>query len=196
MDEQKPSLSRAARDSSVARSRGACSLPAKSRCACSREIPRRRARALDMPGVEFVRADIAEPASLKDALRGADTIVDAIQFDGYPVENPRRGLTFERIDYAGAVALIDAAKQAGVRQFIYISGAAADENSHPSRLSRQRPRRARDPRVGPGLHDLPAVAGVRTGGQSRKRSRPRAPFRAGLRRARHGAAESSAGTRR
>ncbi len=84
---------------------------------------------LDLPGIEFVRADIGEPASLKDALRGADAIVDAIQFDGYPVENPRRGLTFERIDYAGTVVLIDAAKQAGVRQFIYISGAAADENS-------------------------------------------------------------------
>src|ERR1035437_3808441 len=90
-----------------------------------------RAR-LDIPGVEFVRADIRHPASLKDALQGADTIVDAIQRDGYPVENPRRGLTFERIDYAGAVALIDTAKHAGVQQFIYISGAAADENStHP-----------------------------------------------------------------
>jgi uncharacterized protein YbjT (DUF2867 family) len=87
---------------------------------------------LDIPGVEFVRADIGEPASLKDALIGANTIVDAIQFDGYPVENPRRGLTFERIDYGGVVALIDAAKQAGVQQFIYVSGAAADENgTHP-----------------------------------------------------------------
>jgi uncharacterized protein YbjT (DUF2867 family) len=87
---------------------------------------------LDLPDVEFVRADIGGPVSLKDALIGANTIVDAIQFDGYPVENPRRGLTFERIDYGGVVALIDAAKQAGVQQFIYVSGAAADENStHP-----------------------------------------------------------------
>ena len=39
-----------------------------------------------------------KPASLRDALDGAAAIVDAIQFDGYPVENPRRGLTFERID--------------------------------------------------------------------------------------------------
>ena len=87
---------------------------------------------LDLPGVEFVRADIAQPASLADALKSVDTIVDAIQFDGYPVENPRRGLTFERIDYGGVVAMIDAAKQAGVQQFIYVSGAAADEKStHP-----------------------------------------------------------------
>src|SRR5271167_117157 len=89
-----------------------------------------KARAqLDLPGIEFVPADIEQPSSLAEALRGVNTVVDAIQFDGYPIENPRRGLTFERIDYGGVVALIDAAKQAGVEQFIYISGAAADENS-------------------------------------------------------------------
>jgi uncharacterized protein YbjT (DUF2867 family) len=97
----------------------------------------------DLSGVEFVRADIGQPGSLKDALQGTNTIVDAIQFDGYPVENPRRGLTFERIDYGGAVALIDAAKQAGVQQFIYISGAAADEKStHPGFRAKGRAERA------------------------------------------------------
>lgn len=103
-----------------------------------------KARAqLDLPGVEFVNADVAEPASLKDALQGADTIVDAIQFDGYPVEQPSRGLTFERVDYGGTAALIAAAKQAGVKQFIYISGAAADENStHPAFRTKGRAERA------------------------------------------------------
>ena len=98
---------------------------------------------LDIPGVQFVRADLGQPASLTDAIAGADTIVDAIQFDGYPVENPRRGLTFERIDYGGVVALIDAAKQAGLQQFIYISGAASDENStHPGFRAKGRAERA------------------------------------------------------
>ncbi len=103
-----------------------------------------KARAqLDLAGVQFVSADIEQPASLKDALAGVSTIVDAIQFDGYPVENPGRGLTFERIDYGGALALIDAAKQAGVAQFIYISGAAADENSaHPAFRAKGRAERA------------------------------------------------------
>ncbi len=108
----------------------------------SRNPEKARARR-DLAGVEFVRADIGQPASLKDALQGANTIVDAIQFDGYPVENPRRGLTFERIDYGGTVTLIDAAKQAGVDQFIYISGAAADENStHPGFRAKGRAERA------------------------------------------------------
>ncbi len=92
-----------------------------------------KARAqIDLPGVEFVRADIEQRGPLAEVLKGANAIVDAIQFDGYPVENPRRGLTFERIDYGGVVALVNAAKEAGVQQFIYVSGAAADENStHP-----------------------------------------------------------------
>jgi NADH dehydrogenase len=108
----------------------------------TRNPEKARAR-LDLPAIEFVSADIRQPASLKDVLKGANTIVDAIQFDGYPVENLRRGLTFERIDYGGAVALIDAAKQAGVQQFIYISGAASDENStHPGFRAKGRAERA------------------------------------------------------
>jgi uncharacterized protein YbjT (DUF2867 family) len=87
---------------------------------------------LDLPGVEFAGVDIRLPAMLQQALRGVDAIVDSIQFDGYPVENPRRGLTFERVDYGGVVALVDAAKQIGVDRFIYISGAAADEKSSHS----------------------------------------------------------------
>jgi NADH dehydrogenase len=101
-----------------------------------------RAR-LELAGVEFVRGDIAAPATLKDSLAGANTIVDAVQFDGYPIENPGRGLTFERVDYGGAVALIAAAKQAGVEQFIYVSGAASDEHSaHPAFCAKGRAERA------------------------------------------------------
>jgi uncharacterized protein YbjT (DUF2867 family) len=87
---------------------------------------------LGLPGVEFAGVDIRLPAMLQQALRGVDAVVDSIQFDGYPVENPRRGLTFERIDYGGVVALLDAAKRVSVNRFIYVSGAAADANStHP-----------------------------------------------------------------
>ncbi len=83
--------------------------------------------------VECVRGEVTEPATLADALKGADTVICAVQFDGFPIENPARGLTFERVDYGGTVALLAAAKDAGASQFIYISGAAADENStHPA----------------------------------------------------------------
>lgn len=69
---------------------------------------------------------------MKSALGGANAIVNAVQFEGYPVENPRRGLTFERVDYGGTLALLAAAKPVGVERFIYVSGAAADPSStHP-----------------------------------------------------------------
>jgi uncharacterized protein YbjT (DUF2867 family) len=95
----------------------------------TRDAERARGRLEAPANVEFVHADVANRDSLEPALAGASAIVSAVQFDGYPIENPRRGLTFERVDYGGTVALLDAAKNVGVSHFIYISGAAADENS-------------------------------------------------------------------
>jgi uncharacterized protein YbjT (DUF2867 family) len=95
----------------------------------TRDLQRARKRTEAGDNVEFALADVSDAASVDTALTGADTIVNSVQFDGYPIENPRRGLTFERIDYGGTVALIEAAKRSGVRNFIYISGVAANENS-------------------------------------------------------------------
>ena len=94
--------------------------------------PERARQRLALANLEWVRAEVTEPETLPAALAGVDAIVSAVQFEGYPVENPKKGLTFERVDYGGTVALLEAAKKSGVRRFIYISGAAADENaSHP-----------------------------------------------------------------
>ena len=98
----------------------------------TRDAERARRKFEAPANVEFVSADVTNRDSLKPALAGASAVVSAVQFDGYPIENPRRGLTFERVDYGGTVALLDAAKNAGVSHFIYISGAAADENSSQS----------------------------------------------------------------
>ncbi len=98
----------------------------------TRDAERARRKFEAPANVEFVSADVTNRDSLKSALAGASAVVNAVQFDGYPIENPRRGLTFERVDYGGTVALSDAAKNAGVSHFIYISGAAADENSSQS----------------------------------------------------------------
>jgi NADH dehydrogenase len=93
--------------------------------------------------VDFVAADVNDPARLATAIAGADTIVNAVQFDGYPIEKPSRGLTFNRVDFGGTVALIAAAKAAGVANFIYISGAAADErSSNPAFRAKGRAERA------------------------------------------------------
>lgn len=94
--------------------------------------PERARKRLSIPGVEFVQAEVTEPSTLAPALADAGAVINAVQFEGYPIEDPRRGLTFERVDYRGTLALVEAAKAAGVRHFIYISGVSADEkSSHP-----------------------------------------------------------------
>jgi len=104
------------------------------------EQARRRLAPLD---ADFVRAEVTDPSSLKAALAGAQAIVSAVQFDGYPVEDPSRGLTFERVDYGGTVAMLEAAKACSVERFVYISGVAADEHSsHPAFRAKGRSERA------------------------------------------------------
>jgi uncharacterized protein YbjT (DUF2867 family) len=105
--------------------------------------PQRARERLALPNIEFVRAEVTDPATLPNALQGASAVVCSVQFEGYPIENPKRGLTFERVDYGGTVALLEAAKKAGANHFIYISGAAADENStHPGFRAKGRAERA------------------------------------------------------
>lgn len=75
--------------------------------------------------LEYRQADVTQPASLADALTGIDALVISLGFRNSPIEAPRRGRTFERVDAAGTEALVAAAKAAGVRRLVYISGAGA-----------------------------------------------------------------------
>lgn len=77
----------------------------------------------------WVRGDVMEPASLAEALAGADVVVDAVQFPNSPIENPKKGFTFERIDLGGTKNLVDAAKAAGVGHFVGLSGVGAAEHA-------------------------------------------------------------------
>jgi NADH dehydrogenase len=83
--------------------------------------------------LDFFRADLTDPRSLRVPLAGVGAIINAAQFDGYPVENPRRGLTFELVDYGGTRALIEMVDQRAISHFVYISGASASPSSaHPA----------------------------------------------------------------
>ncbi len=75
--------------------------------------------------IEFRRADVTRPDGLAGALVGVDTLVICLAFRNSPIEAPRRGQTFERVDAAGTEALVAAARTAGVRRVVYISGAGA-----------------------------------------------------------------------
>jgi uncharacterized protein YbjT (DUF2867 family) len=88
-----------------------------------------RARAIPMlEGAKTVGGDVTEPRTLVGTLEGAEGVIGAVQFPGYPAEVERSGLTFDRYDRAGTENLLAEARGAGVLRYLYISGA----NSTPS----------------------------------------------------------------
>ena len=88
-----------------------------------------RAGHLAQKGVEVVRGDVRDRASLTEAFHGASVVVSAIQgFAGTGKVTP------ESVDHRGNVALIDAAAAAGADVvMLSVIGAAAD---HPMELFR------------------------------------------------------------
>lgn len=75
-------------------------------------------------GVEARQGDVrASVEALRDALSGVDAVISAVQFPNHPVENPRRGHTYMAIDGEGTERLVAGARAAGVKRFIYLSGA-------------------------------------------------------------------------
>lgn len=75
--------------------------------------------------IEIRSADIQSGEGLVDALRGADALAIALAFKNSPIEAPRRHQTFVEVDAAGTERLIAAARQAGVKRVVYLSGAGA-----------------------------------------------------------------------
>jgi NADH dehydrogenase len=75
---------------------------------------------------------VTKPETLSDAFKGIDVVINAVQFPGSPIEQLRRGWTFKEVDYKGTRNQVDAAKAAGVKRFVYVSGvgASADAKQH------------------------------------------------------------------
>jgi len=92
-----------------------------------RDLSKVRARFGD--DVEPRTADVRDPEALAVAMRGADVVVNAVQFPNSPIENRRKGWTFEEIDLKGTRNQVDAAKSAGARRFVYVSGVGAAKES-------------------------------------------------------------------
>ena len=79
----------------------------------------------DATDFEYRRADVTRPDGLVAALQGVDALSISLAFRNSPIEAPRRGQTFDRVDADGTVALVGAARAAGVHRIVYISGAGA-----------------------------------------------------------------------
>ena len=86
----------------------------------------------ELDGAEGRRGDVTDPSSLAGVLDGADAVVGAVQFPNHPVEVPRRGLTYDRYDRRGTENLLEEAKRAGVKRYVYLSGAGAKVTSDKS----------------------------------------------------------------
>ncbi len=70
-------------------------------------------------GIATVKGDLCDSASLKAACKGIETVIDtvsAMPFSYTPGQND-----VQHVDVEGGKALIDAAKSAGVKHFIYTS---------------------------------------------------------------------------
>ncbi|HEY8347246.1 MAG TPA: complex I NDUFA9 subunit family protein [Symbiobacteriaceae bacterium] len=88
--------------------------------------PRRAAQVVP-EGVEVRPGDVRQPETLREAMAGVEVVVSAVQFPNHPVENPRKGYTYLAIDGEGTVRQVEAARAAGVRRFVYLSGAGTRE---------------------------------------------------------------------
>lgn len=80
-------------------------------------------RALAAKGVEIARGDMLDPASLDRAMTGVDGVVTAAA--GYT--RRRRGDSLEKVDNLGNRNLVDAAKGAGVKRFVFTSILTCDQ---------------------------------------------------------------------
>ncbi len=82
-----------------------------------------------LQGAGAIRIDVTEPSSLFGRLNGFDACVQAVQLPNYPIEKPKKGLTFDRYDRRGTENLLAEANKEGVGRFLYVSGAGADPTS-------------------------------------------------------------------
>lgn len=82
-----------------------------------------------LAGAGAIEADVTVPDSLRGVLAGSDAVVGVVQLPNYPVELPRKGLTFDRYDRQGTENLLEEAKRSGVTHYVYLSGAGADPTS-------------------------------------------------------------------
>ena len=74
--------------------------------------------------ITLVQADVTKPETLPTLLEGADFLISAIGTSGGAVSP-------ELVDYAGSVALIDAAQAAGIKKFIMVTSGGVTWRFHP-----------------------------------------------------------------
>ena len=75
-------------------------------------------------GAELAPGNLCQPQSLQSALEGVDAVIDAA------TAKPTDNLSMKQVDWDGKVALIQAAKAAGVERYIFFSILDAEKYSN------------------------------------------------------------------
>lgn len=78
------------------------------------------------PGVSLVAGDVADPSGYAAALQDCDAVINLV---GIIREFPARGITFERLHLQATAAMLQAAKQAGVRRYLQMSALGTRTNA-------------------------------------------------------------------
>ena len=101
-------------------------------------------RGLADGALTFVQADVTKPRTLLEAIAEVDVVIQTAQFSGAPVEDPKRGLTYMKVDRDGTMNLLEAiagvygrppaggrldVPAAGLPRFLYQSGITTSANS-------------------------------------------------------------------
>jgi uncharacterized protein YbjT (DUF2867 family) len=77
----------------------------------------------------FRFADLDQPDSLREAVAGAEVVVQSVNFPTYPVERRRHGHTYATYDGSGTECLVETARQSGARRYLFVSGVGAGQGS-------------------------------------------------------------------
>ena len=78
---------------------------------------REKVAALEKLGVEIVTGDLRDPASLDAACRGVTTVYSTAT----AIQSQQEGNTLDRVDREGQANLVESARKAKVRRFVFIS---------------------------------------------------------------------------
>jgi len=88
---------------------------------------------------EQVSGDLSDAEALDQLLQGADAVIYSV---GILRENPGRGITFDELQRAAPIRVMQAAQQAGIRRFLLMSANGVDADSTPYQSSKLAAERA------------------------------------------------------
>lgn len=75
--------------------------------------------------LEIIVAEVTKPETLKGIMNDIDVLISTVG-----ITKQKDGLTYMDVDYQGNINLLNEAKKAGVKKFIYVSALNADKLTH------------------------------------------------------------------